>query len=154
MFAQPPDAIGKCGGIIGRHDKAAHAVLDNLGHAGDAGADYRPAASHPFEQRLPEQFRHTRLVSIHRAIDARQHDAQRPAICLDQFRVIAIVPKAHAFARGQSMQVGEESFVGDTSNDFQLHRRRHRGDEIVDALVRQNASGIYHRTVTYARSAG
>ena len=62
------------------HDEPADAVFDDLRHACDTRADDRRRARHRFEQRLPEQLGHVCVLPIRSAIDARQHQAQRPPV--------------------------------------------------------------------------
>ena len=69
------DRVLRARRVAGRHEQSAHAVLDELGDAGDGRADDRAAAGHRFHQRDRDAF-HLPVVGD----DARQHEERASAI--------------------------------------------------------------------------
>src|SRR4051812_19416172 len=64
MVAQPGEWLLQRGRIRRLDDEPGLAVADDLGHPSGPGADARPAACHPLEQRLSEQLGDARLAAV------------------------------------------------------------------------------------------
>ena len=115
MRRKPLEARSKRRAVAGFDDESADAVFDDLRHACDARADDRRRARHRFEQRLPEKLRHVGMLPIRSAIDARQHEAQRPPVHCpraprrrvhDETRSLSPPPALSATRRRRSCSAG------------------------------------------------
>jgi len=113
MVAQPTQPLAKRGRVVGRQDEAGDAVLDPFGRNCYGGANRRQALRYPFEQSLSEQFRHRCMVTLHRAVYARQYHANRAPVMLDQGGIIAVLMELDEFTaatlRGASKKRGSRA---------------------------------------------
>ena len=136
--------VGQVAGQLGERvvDEAGHTVIDELGHGADAAGDRRSAAGHGLQQGEAHELRDGVDIAVAVAVDGRENGGDGAGVEVQKGGIVGVGVKHDLLTRRQALEPLPEGGVVGTAADGEGKFGGESGDQLVDALVGEQATDV------------